>query len=333
MGSGYGQGKVILFGEHFVVYGAPAIVSALSAKTIATVERMSEGQYELVDLRPATPGYKEQKAKEQAASLDNIFRAMNIDPRRSPVRITLSGDLVAASGVGASAAGCAAIARALSEEFGLGYDDERINEIAFEGEKGFHGTPSGIDNTAAVYGGVLLFRRRENEQRPYFERISVHRAFEIVEADSGKVASTREVVADVRKMKEAHPEKFERILISYDSIVSEAVGALREGNLVRLGELMNLNMELLRQIGVSSDDLERMIAIALRHGALGAKLTGTGRGGLMFALTPGRALQQKVADALHQEGYTTFISTIGIYDARGEAAPQKADKERSRYGI
>jgi len=316
MGTGYGKGKVILFGEHFVVYGSPAIVSALGAKTIATVERIDGSGYELNDSRPATPGYKEQKAREQAVALENIFRAAGIDPRRDPLRITLAGDLVAASGVGASAAACAAVARALNDEFGLGYDDERINEIAFEGEKGFHGTPSGIDNTAAVFGGVLLFRRGGKGGRPNFERLEVGAAFEIVEADTGKVASTAEVVGDVRRLKEKDPGGFERILREYERIAHRAIEAIRGADLARVGELMNENMGLLRQIGVSSPEIERLLEIARLNGAFGAKVTGTGRGGLVCALTPGRALQERVEEAFRKEGYVTFASTIGADESK-----------------
>lgn len=311
MGIGQGYGKVILFGEHFVVYGLPAIVSALGRKTVATVERIAGSEYELVDNRPATPGYKELKAGEQDVSVNNIFSAMGITPKKTPIRITLSGDLVAASGVGASAASCAAIARALNDEFGMGYSHDKINEVAFEGEKGFHGTPSGIDNTAAVFGGVLVFKRDMGGGRPLFERVNLKETFEVVVADTGVTASTAKVVGDVRGMKETDPAHFETLLGEYEQIVGEAQKALSEGDLIRVGTLMNRNMDLLREIRVSSNELELLIKIASRNGAFGAKLTGTGRGGLMYALTPGRVLQKGVAEAIEREGFTTFTTTIG----------------------
>jgi len=140
MATGYGYGKTILFGEHFVVYGLPSIASALSTKTSAEIA--DSGRYELIDDRPATPGYKKEKYDEQMESNRLIYRACGVDVEKTPFRLTLSGDLVAASGVGASAASAAAIARALNERFRLGYDDARINEVAYEGEKGYHGKPS-----------------------------------------------------------------------------------------------------------------------------------------------------------------------------------------------
>ena len=145
---GEGYGKTILFGEHFVVYGLPAIAAAIGSVTTASVEQSTK--YELIDNRPATPSYKAEKFDEQLESNRLIFDACGIDIEKSPLKITLGGDLVAASGVGASAASATAIARALNDYFALEYDISRINEVAYEGEKGYHGTPSGLDNTVSV---------------------------------------------------------------------------------------------------------------------------------------------------------------------------------------
>jgi len=311
MGTGYGYGKVILFGEHFVVYGLPAIVSALANRTTAVLERTAGPGFEVLDNRPATPGYKTEKFAEQSASLDLMFSFMGIDPRKTPFRITLAGDLVAASGVGASAASCAAIARAMSQGFDLALSDEKINEIAYEGEKGYHGTPSGIDNTAAVYGGVLLFRRNLEGGPPSFAPIPLQQSFEIVEGDTGVTASTKEVVGDVRRIKEEQPGFFQGVLREYERLVVEAARAIADSELEKLGALMTGNMDLLRKVRVSSEALETLIDIAMASGALGAKLTGTGRGGLMVALTPGKRLQEKVALAIDKAGFRAFPATIG----------------------
>lgn len=311
MGEGFGYGKVILFGEHFVVYGLPAIASALGSKTLACVERTQGDDYELVDNRMATPGYKQKKFQEQSLSLKNIFSAMGINPKETPFRITLSGDLYAASGVGASAASCAAIAWALNDMLELGYSNEKINEIAYEGEKGYHGTPSGIDNTAAVYGGILLFRRNLEGGPPFFEKLRVGKAFEIVEGDTGITASTTQVVGDVRKMKQESPDTFDGILKDYEKLVEEARQALAVPDIEKLGSLMNENMKLLRNINVSCEEQETLVRIALENGAIGAKLTGTGRGGLMVALTPGKECQDRVAGAMEKAGFKAYRTTIG----------------------
>lgn len=311
MGEGHGFGKVILFGEHFVVYGLPGIVAALGDKTTAKVERVEGSDYELVDNRPETPGYKKEKFEEQKKSLELIFNAAGINPKETPVRVTLAGNLVTASGVGASAAGCAAIARALNEEFNLDFNDEKINEIAFEGEKGYHGTPSGIDNTAATYGGILSFKKNPQGGQPFFEKLKVGKAFEIVEGNSGLTTSTTTVVADVKKMREEKPAEFKKIEEQYLAIFNEAKKALEQGDLKKLGALVNRNQELLREINVSCKELEELIENAKKNGALGAKITGTGRGGLMYALTPGKALQEKVAKAIEKKGFRAFKTTVG----------------------
>jgi len=312
LGEGYGFGKVILFGEHFVVYGLPGIVAALGNKTIAKAEKISGTNYEFIDNRPETPGYKEKKREEYEKALDYIFKAMNINPKETPVRITVAGDLVAASGVGASAAFSAAVARALNEEFGFGFDEEKINEIAYEGEKGPHGeSPSGIDNTAATYGGVLVFKKNLCGGKPIFEKVSVGKAFEIVEGDSGITSSTKEVVGDVKKLKEEQPEKMERIFEQYKQVFEKAKKAIEEGNLEQLAEAVEENQKLLQEITVSCKELEQLIETAKNNGALAAKLTGTGRGGLMYALTPGEELQEKVAEAIEEKGFRTFKTVIG----------------------
>jgi len=306
MAEGYGYGKVILFGEYFVGYGTPAIASALTEKTIAKVE--DSNKFEFIDNRPETLGYKEKKKEQQNDSLRRIFEFMKIYVEKNPIRLTLSGDLVAASGIGASAASCAAIARALDEHFNLGLDDEGINRVAYEGEKGYHGTPSGIDNTVATYGGIILFTKGDP---PKVERISMKNSIEIVEGNTGVTSDTKIVVEDVAKKRKENFEKFEEISNMVKEITEEAKDALINANAEKIGKLMDENQELLRKIGVSSDELETLITIAKDNGAMGAKLTGTGRGGLMVALTPGKELQEKVAGAMKDQGFEVFRNNIG----------------------
>ena len=159
MGTGKGYGKTILFGEHFVVYGLPAIASALESYTTAEV-KVTEGKgWNIYDLRSATPGYKKKKFDEALRSVQNVIEFLNIDAKEQKLEITFKGTLIAASGVGASAAQCTSLARALNDTFNLELDDEKINEAAYEGEKAYHGTPSGIDNTASTYGGLIWFKK------------------------------------------------------------------------------------------------------------------------------------------------------------------------------
>ncbi len=310
MAEGTGFGKVILFNEHFVVYGLPAIASAIGAKTIAVVKKRPDPGVELVDNRPETRGYKAEKSGQQKESLERMLRFMNIDAQANGFTVTLAGDLIAASGVGSSAASCAAIARAFSNELNLDYSDERINDVAYEGEKGYHGTPSGIDNTAATFGGLIWYKREGSSQR--MERMRLREPVEIVMGNTGIVADTKVVVAGVKERRDAEPEKYSRIFKIAERIVNDARRQLEAFHLEEAGSYMDQNHELLQQIEVSSPQLDMLVDLARNNGAYGAKMTGTGRGGYMVALTPGKDVQKRVALAIEKKGFQALYTTIGV---------------------
>jgi mevalonate kinase len=308
MAEGKGYGKCILFNEHFVVYGIPSIVSAIGNATVATAEETESGGIQLIDNRPATPGYKEEKKEQQEDSLRRILEAMNISPDKN-IRITLTGDLYAASGVGASAASCTAIARALNQLFDMGLGDDRINEIAYEGEKGYHGTPSGVDNTASTYGGMIWFVKGEPNT---FDPIRISQPIEIVMGNTGTVANTKSAVAGVKERKEKNPELYSQIFGRARNLAYDARKALESLKLKEVGRLMNVNHQLLQKIEVSNGDLDTLVEIARKAGAFGAKMTGGGLGGYMVALTPGESLQEKVAKAIEEKGFSVVKTKIGV---------------------
>lgn len=310
MGHGVGFGKVILFNEHFVVYGIPAIASAIAAKTTATVERKTGIGYDLKDERPETPGYKVEKIQQQKESTELMLRYMGVDISRNKYSITLGGDLIAASGVGASAASCAAITRAFSDELSFNYSDEQVNEVAYEGEKGYHGTPSGIDNTAATFGGLIWYRREGTSQ--LMEHMKLQRPVEIVMGNTGIIADTKEVVAGVKQRKEGDPERYARLFAEADKLVRDVRKDLEAFDLEKVGAYMDEDHRLLQEIGVSSKELDELVNVARKAGALGAKLTGGGRGGYMVALTPGRELQDRVANEIERKGSQALRTLIGV---------------------
>jgi mevalonate kinase len=133
MAKGTGFGKTILIGDQFVLEEVPAIVSAISYETVATVERSTGEGWTLEDNRIEVPGYKEKKKDQQVHSIDRILEVMNIDVKKNPIKITFGGTLLAGSGVGASAASCVSLARALNAEFKLGYSIEEVNRVAWQG--------------------------------------------------------------------------------------------------------------------------------------------------------------------------------------------------------
>ena len=311
MGKGYGFGKTILFGEHFVVYGLPAIASALGSTTKASIEVEEGTGFEFVDNRPETPGYKEKKKDEIQRQLDALLKHFKVDTENKKVKIILSGDLICNSGVGASAALASSISRAFNQEFGLNLNDDQINEIAYIAEEAGSGTPSGIDNTSSVYGGFLIFEKNLQGGKNKIERLSVKTPVEIVLASTGITQETKVVVGDVRTKKEADKAWFEKVCSEYTEMYNKGLDAVQNTNWNAVGEQMDKNQDLLRQINVSCDEIEDVIKTAKENGALGAKLTGTGRGGYVLLLTPGQELQEKVAKVVEEKGYAVFKTKIG----------------------
>jgi mevalonate kinase len=324
LGKGSGYGKVILFNEHFVVYGIPAIASALGNKTDAEVVptddltpsgadgSMAGEGWVLEDKRPANPGYKTEKFHHQKESIERVLKAANFDATKNNIKITLGGDLKAVGGVGASAAVCVSIARALNEEFSLGFDDNRTNEIAYEGEKAYAGTPSGIDNTASTFGGLLWFSKNLEGGPNTMEKIKLKKPVEIVMGNTGLTANTKAAVAGVRERKENNPEKYNKIFEESKELVTKARAKLDELNLEEIGQLMDKNHKLLQEIEVSHERLDALVEIARENGAIGAKMTGGGLGGYMVALTPGPEIQEKVAQAMENVGFEVLRTKIGI---------------------
>ena len=311
MGFGKGFGKTILFGEHFVVYNLPAIASALSSYTTAEIKVVDGKDWEVIDNRPATPGYKEKKNDEAMQAIKNVIEYMSIDVSCQKLEITFAGDLFAASGVGASAAQATSLARAINDNFTLMWDDEKINNAAYEGEKAYHGTPSGIDNTASTYGGLIWFVKNLNGRKNTMENLNSGKRMPLVIANTGITASTAEVVADVRKLKEANPVKFEKKFNDYHKLAINAKVALLEGDTIAIGKLMNQNHKMLQDITVSGKVNDKLVEISLNNGALGAKMTGTGRGGLVIALAKNEEVQQNIANAIKAEGYDAWKTMIG----------------------
>lgn len=310
MSKGTGFGKTILIGDQFVLEEVPAIVSAISYETETTVERLATGEgWILEDNRIEVPGYKKKKEEQQVQSIDKVLEVMKIDVKKNPIKITVGGNLLAGSGVGASAASCVSLARALNEEFKLGYSIEEINRVAWQGEFPYHGVASGVDNTASTYGGLLLFYLKNKEQ--HFERIKTPEPFEIVLANSGITANTALLDEFSERQKKEDPALFASRMQTITDQGREMKKALETGDLKTVGQIMTNNHQLLAEMEYSHEILDKMCREALERGAWGAKVTGGGRGGYMISLTPGKELQDKIASAFEKEGYKVIKATIG----------------------
>ena len=310
MGKGSGYGKVILFGEHFVVHGAPGIVSAIDSTTDAEVKKATKG-INVRDERKTAKGYSEEKRLQQLESIQNMLKAMGIDPRIA-LDIWVGGTLPGFSGLGASAASSVAIARAIAQELGMKVVDEKINQVAYEAEKAYAGNPSGIDNTAATYGGLMWFKKNMAGGQDMIEHLSIEEPVEIVIGSTGKVANTKAMVEGVDERKRKNPQKYNAVFKRAEELAYEGRAAIEFYNLKKVGELMNENHHLLQEIEVSSKELDLLVDVARKQGAFGAKLTGGGGGGCMVALTPGKELQGKVASAFKTAGYEFLATKIGV---------------------
>src|SRR3972149_3417458 len=310
MGKGSGYGKVILFGEHFVVHGVPGIVSAIDSTTDAEVKKTGAG-IQVKDERKTAKGYSEEKRLQQLESIERMLKTMDIDPK-TPLSIWIGGTLRGFSGVGASAASSVAIARAIAEELRMNVSDEKINQIAYEAEKAYAGNPSGIDNTAATFGGLMWFKKNTNGGPDTIQKLSIRKPVEIIIGSTGKVANTKAMVEGVAERKRNNPQKYNLLFKQAEELASAGRKALEEYDLKKVGELMNENHRLLREIEVSSKELDFLVDIARKQGAFGAKLTGGGGGGCMTALTPTQKLQETIARAIEKEGFEVLKTKIGV---------------------
>jgi len=232
------------------------------------------------------------------------FKAVGIT-YKLPLSIHIHSTIPVSSGLGSGAAVSVAIARALSAHLGLPLTDDQVSQLAYGTEALYHGTPSGIDNTVVTYACPVYFVKGQT-----IETLRVGAPFTIVIGDTGIPAPTKESVADVRRLWENEIPHWEKVFDLVGDLAKRARGAIESGNAHLLGELMNLNHELLQTMTVSSPDLDRLVHVARSTGALGAKLSGGGRGGNMIALVkPDRA--EIIANALRTVGAkNTIITTV-----------------------
>lgn len=310
MGTGSAFGKTILIGDAFVLREVPAIVSSIPFETECVVERLNAGQgWTLADNRTEVPGYKNKKKDQQVDSINRILEVMNVDVQKNPIKIAYGGSLLAGSGVGASAASCVSLARALNNEFNLNLPIEEINQIGWEGEFAYHGIPSGVDNTASTFGGLILYHIKNGEKT--WERINLKAPVEVVLGNSGVTADTSKLDAHVEAQQEKELDVFKKRLQTVRDQAFEMKKALEDYDLAKVGRIMTANHKVLIDMDLSHETLIYLCNMAIELGALGAKVTGGGRGGYMNALTPGKELQNKVASAMENEGYKVIRATIG----------------------
>lgn len=319
MTSSSAPGKIILFGEHAVVYRRPALAVPIT-QVHADVEISDSSRAGIWINAPDIDLHAELNSLPSdhpiASVIHNLF-FLSRRPHPQPLSqrerganfpnlsINITSTIPVASGLGSGAAVTVALVRALSAHIEYPMTDDEINAFAYEIEKLHHGTPSGIDNTVVTYAKPVYFVKGQP-----IEIFTVGKPFTIVIGDTGIPAPTKESVGDVRKLWEADKGKWEGVFDKVGKIVKQAKQAIESGKWRVLGSSMDQNHALLQHMTVSSPELDKLISTARTAGALGAKLSGGGRGGNMIALVePEKA--EAVASALTSAGAKrTLIAAI-----------------------
>jgi mevalonate kinase len=311
-------GKIILFGEHAVVYARPALAAPVT-QVHTDVDVWDSSRAGIWIDAPAVNLHVELNTLPSDHPLASVihnflFLLSRLPPSPSTslargegrfpnLEIKITSTVPVSSGLGSGAAVTVALTRALSTHLDFPMTDEEVNAFAYEIEKIHHGTPSGIDNTVITYAKPVYFIKGQG-----METFNVGIPFTIVIGDTGISAPTKESVGDVRKLWEADRARWERVFDEVGQIAEEARIAIESGKWSLLGAWMNQNHRLLQQMTVSSPELDTLVSAALKAGALGAKMSGGGRGGNMIALvTPDTA--EAISNALREAGARSTIIT------------------------
>ncbi|MBZ4398816.1 mevalonate kinase [Myxococcus sp. AS-1-15] len=268
--STFGAGKVILLGEHSVVYGHPALAGPLSQGVKARGVPARKCQLTL----PAT------MSRAQRAQLTGAFLRAARLVGEPPVKVSLDPELPLSAGLGSSAAVSVACARMLLCAAGREPTPKEAGRLAWEMEQEFHGTPSGVDHTTSAHEQLLLYRRAPGSSDVGRGKVvDSPRPLRVVVALAGERSPTKKTVGALRERQARWPERYQRLFAQMGKLASEGARAVEAGDLEGLGDAMNVNQGLLAALGLSSPALEEMVYRLRGLGALGAKLTGAGGDG------------------------------------------------------
>jgi hydroxymethylglutaryl-CoA reductase len=303
---GVGYGKVVILGEHAVVYGRHAIAAPIPMTIKALVEDTDEGIHLIIPRwgveYQLAPTAQDRRSFERPAGV--MLDKLGLSGRG--MRIEVFPEVPRSMGLGGSAAMAVAIVRALDKHFKLGLSDDQVNALAFESEKVAHGSPSGIDNTLACYGRPIIFRPGEP---PLVEPLNIAKPIPAVIGITGYEGLTAKTVGRVREAWLKDQKLYERIFDQIDALTLRGVQAIQNNDLKLLGELMNICHGMLNALQVSTPELEKLVDISRENGALGAKLTGGGGGGSIIAIC--EADTAPVVNAIRAAGFQAVPVMLG----------------------
>jgi mevalonate kinase len=319
-------GKLILCGEHAVVYGCPAIALPLNGvRARVQIVDGAAGSGVCICARDLEREWIAGQSITDPLG-DLAFATFHhLGTGVSDVTITITSDIPIAGGLGSGAAVATALVRGLATHLGRDIPAETVSNLVYCSEQRYHGTPSGIDNTVIAFERPIWFVRQrvvqtsdEQEQAdapqsppppPIIEPVKVSTPFTLLIGDTGVRSKTRLPVAEVRRRWIADPQVSEELFAQVAALVHEIRLVLTTGDIPRLGMLLNTNQHVLQQMGVSSPELEQLVDAALAAGALGAKLSGAGWGGVMLALVD-ELRREAVASALRRAGAARVMQTV-----------------------
>lgn len=305
-------GKVILLGEHAVVYGRPAIAVPISdIRATVEVTDLSPGERTYILAEDLGETYRlDQEYEGEAAyplqtTVRNTLDHLGVATADRALAIDIRSEIPIARGMGSGTAVATALVRALSEHFGRYLGSRAVSDLVYKTELIYHGAPSGVDNTVVAYEQPVFFVKGERT-----DVFWVGQPFSLVIADTGVPSRTRDSVQQVAHKWTADQRRYDELFDEIGAAVMEARRAIAAGELPQLGRLMNRNQDLLRGLGVSSPELDRLVGAALEAGAMGAKLSGGGMGGCMIALASDATADEIVSSLLSAKARQAFRTTV-----------------------
>jgi len=297
-------GKVILFGEHFVVYGVKAILCSINKRVTVTAEKTSERKISInskigkLELEPDKP------ISEINSPLKPFYYLANkaVENKDTGIHIQIDSEIPLGAGLGSSSACCVAGAAAIFKLFG-DISKEKILKLAIEAERTIFENTSGADCTVCTYGGIMEYDKNKG-----FKKIEHEPNFQLVIINSNMEHSTQSMVSKVKEFENKNKEEFSKLSNLESKLVEDVLKLVKENKIQEIGQKMNQNQEYLENIGISNKELTKMIKIG-QESSFGAKITGSGGGGCIFALTNESNLQN-ILKKFKDNNYECFSTKI-----------------------
>ena len=297
-------GKVILFGEHFVVYGVKAILCAINKRVTVTAEKIKE---EKISIK-SNIGDLELELNKPISKINSPLKPFYylankmIQNQSTGIEIKIESDIPLGAGLGSSSACCVAGAAAISKLFSEKTKEE-ILELAIEAERTIFENTSGADCTVCTYGGII-----EYEKEKGFIKIKSEPNFHLIIANSNIKHSTESIVSKVKQFKNEDTERFSKLCNDESKLIEDVLQLLKENNIQKLGQKVVQNQKYLETIGISNEKLKDMIKIG-QESSFGTKITGAGDGGCVFSLTDESNLENTI-NGFKKKNYDCFSVKI-----------------------